>query len=122
MAQREQVVYGGYVQYPLAPKDIKNITAMLPDFAGAETLFEAFLPLFQSEMGVKIEPSEGLDGFKVVLYNLTRYPDDDNHAYYISGESDSLAKAFVVALYKFQQCSKEGMSKWVSTKPKGEFR
>jgi len=119
---REQLKFGGYVQYPLAPKDVKAIDAMLPDFDNPEKVLTEMLFLSEADMGIKIESQDDHAGFKVVLYNQTPFSDEDDHVYYISGESKTLAKALAAAIYKFRQCSKDGLSKWTSVRPKGEYR
>lgn len=116
--------YGGYVSYPLAPKDIKNISSRLEKYVTPDDLLSLLLGSARDDYGIKIEPTqdEKGSGWKVVLYNLSPIREGDEHSYYISGESDTLLKALVVATYKRDQVG-GNIADFISTKlPKTEFR
>lgn len=122
MAIDEKLVYGGYVNFPLPPKDIKGIEKLVAQYVTADDLFSLQNGLCEDGWGFKVEHDLRDSVWKVVVYNLLPTRDGDNHAYYISGESDTLIKAFCVVRYKVDSLKGLDLSTWVSTKPKGEYR
>lgn len=122
MAEKEKLKYGGYVNYPLAPKDVKMIEKLLPMYAGADELLAGVIALCTKGWGLKLEPNEENDGWRVVAYNLDRLTPDDDHVYYVSGESSSLHKAICVIIHKLDQLPRDNFPGFVASKPKGEYR
>jgi len=122
MATDEKLVYGGYVNFPLPPKDIKGIQKLVDQYTTADDLFSLINGIAADLYGMKIEHDTKEKVWKVVIYNLTPISEDDNHAYYISGESDTLIKAFCVVRYKSDSLIGQDLSTWVNNKPKGEYR
>jgi len=118
----EKLVYGGYVSFPLAPKDIKAVKALCDQYVTMDDLFSLIHGFSSASWGIKIEPQQEAEGWKVVVYNLMPMKEGDIHAYYISGESDTLLKALCVCKYKTEQIPAGDISKWVSAPIKGEFR
>ena len=119
----EKLVYGGYVSYPLAPKDVKNVQKLVDQYTTPDDLLSLLVGFAADKWGVKIEPIlTGEGSWKVVVYNLTPVLPEDNHAYYISGESDSLLKALCVVRYKADSMKKAELSSWVSAPSKSEYR
>jgi len=118
----EKLVYGGYVSFPLAPKDVKAVKALCDQYTTMDDLFSLIHGFAEDEWGIKIEPLQETGGWKVVVYNLVPTLSGDNHAYYVSGESDTLLKALCVVKYKLEQIPTADFSKWVSAPLKGEFR
>jgi len=123
MANGEKLVYGGYVNYPLAPKDIKQIKALQETYSTPDSLLSLIQGFAADGYGLKIEPVVAeLGAWKVVVYNLTPVKEDDNHTYYISGESTSLCGALCVARHKVSSMIKADLSSWVSAPLKQEYR
>jgi hypothetical protein len=118
----EKLVYGGYVNFPLPPKDIKGIEKLRDQYTTFDDLFSLINGLCEESWGFKVEHDLRDNVWKVVIYNLLPLREGDGHAYYISGESDTLIKAFCVVRYKADALSGQDLSTWVSNKPKGEFR
>lgn len=118
----DKMVYGGYVSYPLAPKDVKNVSKMVDQYTTPDDL-QSLLTWFPSNsLGVKIEGKPLSSEWKCVAYNLSPVKPEDNHVYYISGESDTLIKCLIVARYKFEQMLSSGIETWVKEQSKSEFR
>lgn len=118
----EKLVYGGYVNYPLAPKDVKNVQKYVDQYSTPDDLLALLLHLCTERWGCKIEGNSEAGQWKAVIYNRVSLTEGDNHAYYISGESDTLLKALVVVRYKLDTLPLNNLSSWVSTKSKSEFR
>jgi len=118
----EKLVYGGYVSFPLAPKDIKAVKALCDQYTTPDDLMSMVMSFGIGSWGLKVEPLQETEGWKAVAYNLVQLNDADNHAYYVSGESDTLLKALCVVKYKLEQIPHNDFSKWVSAPLKGEFR
>jgi hypothetical protein len=119
----EKLVYGGYVNYPLAPKDIKQVKQLQEAYSTPEELLGLILWFASENFGLKIEPmSEPIGNWKVVIYNLSPVKDGDNHSYYISGESDALVKALCVVRHKLSSLVKAELSSWVAAPQKSEYR
>jgi len=118
----ETLKYGGYVNFPLAPADIKKIRSLEAQYVTPEDLLNGAVNLVRSGWGLKFTPGEESDGFKIVAFNLDRVTPDDEHSYYISGESSTFQKALCVIMYKIDSIPKADFPKWVSSKPRGEYR
>jgi len=110
------------VSFPLAPKDIKAVKALSEKYTTPDDFVYLLQEFGQESWGLKIEPLQENEGWKVVAYNLLPLSDGDNHVYYVSGESDTLFKAMCVVSYKLEQIPSNDFSKWVSAPLKGEFR
>ena len=120
--KRETLKYGGYLTYPLAPKDIKLIHDLEKHIVTPEDVLNAVVDLARQGFGLRFEPNEDQNGFKIVAYNLYRVTPDDDHVYYVSGESTSLHKAVCVIVHKLNQLKREDFSKFVSSPLRGEYR
>lgn len=118
----DKMVYGGYVSYPLAPKDVKNVQKMVDQYVTSDDLQSLVTWFPFNSLGLKIEGKPSSDEWKCVAYNLKPVKEGDNHIYYISGESDSLMKCLLVARYKFEQMLSSGIETWVKLKEAAEFR
>jgi hypothetical protein len=117
-----KMVYGGYVSYPLAPKDVKNVQKMVDQYTTSDDLQSLLTWFSANNLGIKLENKPGTAEWKCVAYNLLAVRDGDNHTYYISGESDTLMKCLIVARYKFEQMISSGIETWVKEQKKSEFR
>lgn len=117
-----KLVYGGYVNFPLAPKDVKNVQKMADEYTTADDLSSLLAYICTEKWGIKIEGDEAAKSWKAVVYNRVSLIEGDNHAYYISGESDTLLKALVVIRYKLEALKGENLATWITNKPKEEFR
>jgi len=118
----QKLVYGGYVSFPLAPKDVKNVQKLVDQYtedADISVLLSWFATNFY---GIKIENKPFTSEWRVVGYNLLPIKPEDNHAYYISGESDTLIKALIVTRYKIEGMISAGLDQWVKDVAKTEFR
>jgi len=117
----EKMKYGGYVVYPLAPKDVKLVRKLVDETITPDDILSIIHNFCQDEFGVRIEPNEDRTGWKVVVWNLVPVRDLDIHSYYLSGESDSLAKALCVVKYKLGAI-RDDIWNFVSVPSKEEFR
>lgn len=120
--EQVKLVYGGYISFPLAPKDTKNVQKLLAEYSTPEDTVALLTYLSTERWGCKIEGNSDEKSWKAVVYNRVSLTDGDNHAYYISGESDTLLKCLVVVRYKIDVLPLNELSKWTSTKEKVEFR
>lgn len=121
MANKD-MVYGGYVNFPLAPKDVKGVQKLVDQYTTFEDMFSLLNNLAEGGFGQKIEHNLKDGIWKVVAYNLMPVKEGDNHTYYISGESDTLIKALCVVRYKVDAMLAANLSEWVKDTPKVEFR
>lgn len=117
----DKLVYGGYLYFPLAPKDIKGIVALTEKCITPDDLLEMLRDMVQSGFGLKIEQSSDGERWKCVTYNLTPVEEGDNHSYFLSGESDSLVGALCTIRYKLSEVSKYGYAQFLSEKSKPKF-
>jgi len=119
----DKLVYGGYVSFPLAPKDVKAVQKLVDQYVTPDDLFSLLVGFAADKWGIKIEPILLEEGnWKVVVYNLVSRKEGDNHAYYISGESDTLLKALCVVRHKVDSLVAANLTDWVPVSLKGEFR
>ncbi len=118
----DKLVYGGYVSFPLAPKDIKNVQKMVDQYTTPDDFFSLVAWFAQGRFGFKLECKPGTDEWRCVAYNLSPIKDGDNHTYYISGESDTFLKAVIVTRYKSEGMVNAGLDQWVKDVAKTEFR
>lgn len=118
----DKMIYGGYVSFPLAPKDVKNVQRMVDQYTTADDLQSLLTWFSANNLGIKIENHSGSAEWKCVSYNLVSVKEGDNHIYYISGESDTLMKCLIVARYKYEQMLSSGIETWVKEKQSAEFR
>lgn len=117
-----KMVYGGYVSFPLAPKDVKNVQKMVDEYTTSDDLQSLLFWFPANSLGIKIEGKPSSSEWKCVAYNLSPVKEGDNHVYYISGESDTLIKCLIVARYKFEQMISSGIETWVKERQLAEFR
>jgi len=111
------------VNYPLAPKDIKQIKALQEQYQTPDTLLSLIQGFAADGYGMKIEPIADNIGFwKVVVYNLTPVKEGDNHSYYISGESSSLCGALFFVRYKVSSMVRADLANCESAPNKSEYR
>lgn len=122
MLQENKLVYGGYVSFPLAPKDVKNVQKMVDQYTSGDDLANLLLWFGQNDFGVKVEVKPTTNEWKCVAYNLLPTKEGDNHVYYISGESDTCIKALIVTRYKVEGMVGSGLDQWVKDVAKSEFR
>jgi len=80
----EKLVYGGYVNFPLPPKDIKGIEKLRDQYTTFDDLFSLENGLCEDGYGFKVEHDLEEGVWKVVAYNMFSLREGDNHAYYIS--------------------------------------
>lgn len=118
----EKLVYGGYVNYPLAPKDLKNVQAMVDQYTTNDDYVNLVVWFETVNYGFKLECKPFTKEWRCVSYNLLPVKAGDNHTYYISGESDTPFKALIVTKYKIEAMAKSGLQEWVKSEVKGEFR
>jgi len=117
----EKMKYGGYVSYPLAPKDVKLVRKLVDETITPDDMLSIIHNFCQDEFGVRIEPNEDRSGWKVVVWNMVPVREGDDHSYYLSGESDSLAKALCVVKYKLGTIRND-IWNFVSVPSREEFR
>lgn len=118
----EKMVYGGYINFPIPPKDAKNIQKLVDENTHETASLEIIQYLVELSFGLKIEQNQKEGVWKVVIYNTLQMNATDNHIYYISGESDTLVKALCVVRYKWSVLDGQNLAGWVNNKPTSEFR